>query len=232
MLLRPDPLPDNYQTRLPANTIERSFQLTDGTVLHGVQLKNDSPRGLIFYNHGNSGNILDYLDEVEPFAKLGYEVLLYDYRGYGKSEGQIYSEEMLYADARELYQIMLTEFDETDVIVMGYSLGSGIAAHTACVNQPKHLILNAPYDDIIDLFPAIPNFISRIHLDTGKAFENCAVPSTIFHGRDDDLIPMSHAVRLSEQWSQSNQLVLLDGVGHGGLELHPLFLQTVQEILE
>jgi pimeloyl-ACP methyl ester carboxylesterase len=165
LLFFPQKLARTYRFSFKEPFQERWVKATDGTQLHGLFFPADSSKGLVFYLHGNGG-ALDSWGEVAPvYTRLGYDVFLLDYRGYGKSEGRIQSQAQFLSDTEEAYQQLLTEYAEKDVVVLGYSLGTGAAAWLASRHQPKLLILQAPYSSMRAMakqhYPWVPGLVLR-----------------------------------------------------------------------
>jgi uncharacterized protein len=123
---------------------------------------------------------------AKTYTDLNYDVYMLDYRGYGKSEGMITNEELLYQDLQTVYDELKSKYDESKIVVLGYSIGTGLAAKIASVNNPKLLILQAPYYSLTDLmkhtFPIIPTFILKYKFETNKFLTDCKMPVIIFHG--------------------------------------------------
>ena len=99
----------------------------------------------MFYLHGNAGALDTWGDIAKVYTSLGYDIFILDYRGFGKSEGSIYSEEQFYKDVQAAYDVMRKEYPENKIVVEGYSIGTGPATILAATNHPKLLLLQAPY---------------------------------------------------------------------------------------
>ena len=123
---------------------ELFIETEDGARLNGLHFKQENPRGIIVYYHGNAGDLSRWGLITSYFLKFNYEVLVMDYRGYGKSTGKI-SEAALYNDANLFYDKAKEQFPERNIIVYGRSLGTAIAANVASKNNPKKLVLETPF---------------------------------------------------------------------------------------
>lgn len=223
-------------TKLPSDfsfwTGEEIFiPLADEVRLHALWLRQDKPRGVILYWHGNRGSNRRCLRQAEKLYGLGYDVFMPDYRGYGKSGGNISSQKQLFADAQTTYDWLLQHYSEDRLVLLGYSLGSGIATQLAKENQPQQLFLVAPYRSMIAMknliLPVAPSFLMKYPLRNDKNLPKINCPITLFHGTNDELIPFAHSQYLHTLQPQLSELVPLNGIGHRGA----IFSQQVRRVL-
>lgn len=237
LLFFPTRLATNYRFQFPGRFEEGWMTAADGTRLNGLLFRADSAhaKGLIFYLHGNGG-ALDSWGEVAPtYTRLGYDVFLLDYRGYGKSEGRITSQAQLLADADMAYRHLLKEYAEEHIVLLGYSLGTGLAAWLAAQHHPKQLILQAPYPSMRAMarqhYPWVPVFIMRYPLHTDRVLPRVRAPIVIFHGDQDEVISYQSALKLKTLLKPQDQFITLRGAGHNGLTDNPDYLTAIQEVL-
>lgn len=236
LLFFPDRLPADYRFRFPGRWEERWMTAPDGVKLHGLLFRADGPRrGLVFYLHGNGG-ALDSWGHVAPlYTQLGYDVFLLDYRGYGKSQGRIESEAQLHADAEAAYRQLLTEYAEDSTVVLGYSLGTGLAAGLAARHHPRRLILQAPYYSMQDMarshYPWVPGLLVRYPLRTYELLPQVQAPVTLLHGTEDALIQPSSSRRLHQLLRPTDELLLLPGVGHNGMSDDARYQREIRRLL-
>jgi uncharacterized protein len=118
---------------------------SDDAVISALYFNADHPKGVVLYFHGNAGSLRSWGAVAASFVGRGYDVLMPDYRGYGKSSGWIASEQMLHDDAAVAYQYLLGRYPEDQIVVYGRSIGSGIATYLAKTHRPRMLILETPY---------------------------------------------------------------------------------------
>jgi len=150
--------------------------------------------------HGNAGNIADRLDLAQSLLAVGASVLLFDYRGYGRSDGRP-SEENTYRDAQAAYRWLRDKGFPPDLIIdYGESLGGGIASELALREPVAALVLHSSFTSIPDigseLFPFLPvRLIGHIKYNTLAKLPRIHVPVLVVHSRNDDLIPFHHAER-------------------------------------
>ncbi len=175
----------------------------DGVGLHGWYVPGEDARGTVLFCHGNAGNISHRLETVALLHGLGLNVLLFDYRGYGKSGGRP-REAGLYRDAEAAWDYLTTKRGEAPerIVLMGRSLGGGVAAWLAARRGPAALILESTFTSIADLgrrfYPLLPRFLARIRFDTLSHLAGVRCPLLVAHSRDDDVVPFVMGQRLYE----------------------------------
>src|SRR5690606_6567689 len=130
----------------------------------------ENSQGLILYFHGNSRSIKGWAKYAKDFYRFGYDVVLVDYRGFGKSTGKRNEKDMLH-DMQYVYDRLKELVTEENMIVYGRSIGSGFATWLASRNKPRYLILDAPYYSfrkVVERFlPILPvQYVLRYHLRT------------------------------------------------------------------
>ena len=136
----PEVLEKDYQFRFAPTEKWEEFWLENGDAkLHGLLFQSPKPKGIIVYFHGNAGSLREWGTLSERFTGRGYELLIMDFRGYGKSRGKL-SEKALLEDAQVSYDYAKARFAEDSIVIYGRSLGSGIAVHLAATNKPQRLL--------------------------------------------------------------------------------------------
>jgi len=176
-------------------------------------------RGTVLLLHGNAGDISHRIDYAHMFFGLGYNTLLVDYRGYGKSTGTP-SEEGTYRDAEASWQWLTGKrgIKASEIVVFGESLGGGAASWLAAQNAPGALVLASTFTSIPDLgaevYSWLPvRWLARIHYNNLANLERSRVPLLIAHSRDDDIIPFAHGERLYAAAREPKAFLTLSG-GH------------------
>ena len=104
---------------------EVNFSSFDGKNLHGLLFKAQNPKGLVFYLHGNAGNLSTWGNISEIYTNLGYDIYILDYRGFGKSNGNIESEDQVNKDVSLVYRNIIKKYDQQKIVIIGYSIGTG-----------------------------------------------------------------------------------------------------------
>ena len=159
-----------------------------------------------------------------------------DYRGYGKSEGSIKSQQQFFDDVQLAYDEMKKKYNESEMIVLGYSIGTGPATHLASKNNPRLLILQAPYYSLVDMmrrnYPVIPTFVLKYRFETNKYIKDCKMPVVIFHGDQDEVIYYNSAVKLKTLLKDTDMLITLRGQGHNGITDNTDYIAAIGEILK
>lgn len=197
---------------------EEWIDLADGTRLNALHLRRGG-RGVVLYLHGNVGDNGRSLYQTNALADLGYDLFLVDYRGYGKSGGTTTGLADFTEDLQVVYDRLKREYAEGDIIVLGYSLGSGPASYLAANNAPRATVLVAPYTSLVDMkdrfFWLFPDFLLRYQLDNRSQLAAAAGPVYILHGEADRLIPVAMGEELAEL-GEHVELIRLPGVSHWG----------------
>jgi fermentation-respiration switch protein FrsA (DUF1100 family) len=185
---------------------ERFLDTPDGARLHALYFPaENSPtgqaaRGVVLYFHGNAGNLRRWGKYAPRFTALGYDVLMPDYRGYGKSHGKL-SEAALHADAKAWYRSLLDRWPEQDIVIYGRSLGSAMATPVAAEHAPRLLLLETPFANLRDVaryyLRILPyRWLLRYAFRNDQAIKRVRCPVYIFHGRRDTVVPYASALRL------------------------------------
>jgi alpha-beta hydrolase superfamily lysophospholipase len=235
LIFFPQKLDKNYQFSFDQKFEEINIRTIDGISLNGLLFKADSSKGLIFYLHGNAGSLSSWGEVARTYTNLNYDVFILDYRGYGKSEGSISGQEQLFQDMQTVYDELANKYNEDSIIVLGYSIGAGLASKIASTNNPKLLILQAPFYSLTDMmrhtFPIIPPFILKYKLKTNEFIKNCKMPIVIFHGNQDEVIYYGSSLKLKELFKEKDTLITLNGQGHNGMSDNRDYIVEIQKIL-
>lgn len=179
---------------------ERNISMQDGAVINLLHFKAKESKGLIIYFHGNAGNLDRWGEVVYPYVDWGYDVVIPDFRGYGKSTGKR-TEAKLFSDAQAIYDAYTSTIPESKVILFGRSLGTSMAVFLAANNHPGKLILETPFYSLQSLAQkVVPIFPSRLLLrfpfNSNEYIRDVKCPVFIFHGTEDEVVPYEQAERL------------------------------------
>lgn len=238
ILFRPSPLEDGHNYSYTFEFEERWFDGTDnGVKIHAIYSKPaDSTKGLVIYFHGNGGNNDTNSEKFELFMSEGYDVLMPDYRSFGLSEGNLANENDLVGDMKNVYSEMTKEYPEENIFIVGYSLGSGVAAQVAAANNPKGLMIWAPYYSMDDMknnsYPFLPSVLLRYPLRTDLAIPEIDEPITIFFAGEDELLPLERSIKLVDLLKSTDNYYVLEGQRHGGIFYNKELIKRIPEILE
>lgn len=221
LLFLPTTLEQDYQYE-SQYVFEELFLKTDKDVtINALHFKVEKPKGVILYFHGNAGDLSRWGNITEYFVEKNYDVLVMDYRTYGKSTG-VLNEEALYQDAQYCYSYLLKQYSETDITLYGRSLGTGIASYLASKNNPKQLILETPYYSILDVakdrFPMLPvKQLLKYHFPTFAFLPESTCPVTIIHGTEDSVVPYASSRKLLDLNLNHLKFVTVKGGNHNDL---------------
>lgn len=235
LVFYPDKLPANYTFLFPQPFKEMPVKTKDGTTLSSVLFTADNAKGVIFYLHGNAGALNSWGEVAQTYTALNYDVFMLDYRGYGKSEGSITSQQQMFDDVQSAYDTVKAHYAEDKITVLGYSIGTGPAAYIAANNKPGRLILQAPYYSLTDMmrhtYPIIPTFILKYKFATSDYLKQCTAPLTIFHGDADEVIYYGSSLKLQKLFKPGDTLITLHNQGHNGITENEEYKAALTNIL-
>lgn len=226
LLFYPHPLPEDFR---PPNAQEVWIPVDDDIRLHAAHVKSPASKGVILYLHGNKGNVHRCLYQTRSFRNQGYDIFIPDYRSYGKSEGKLINEAQMYADVQACYDFLHQSYE--DIVVIGYSMGTGMASYLAANNQVSSLIMVAPYVSLVDMknryLPFTPDFLLKYPFRSDLHLAKVTCPITLIHGQQDQVIPVDSSVRLHDLHPDS-KLLSIPNLDHRGAIFHTAIGQAVQ----
>ena len=234
LLFEPKTLPPDFVLTTDPDLHELWIDVP-GARLSAVHLRLPDPRGVIFFLHGNSGNLTDCLVDLDAFRQVNFDVVMFDYRGYGKSTGCIASEQQLRSDVRAVWDRFANEYQGKRVVISGQSLGTGLAAGLAaelCATgrTPDLTLLVSPYSSgralADELYPWVPRQVLRYPLHTVNDAVRLQGPLMLIHGDKDELIGIHHSEALRTAVPQA-QLLRVEGGGHNDLHKFASFREMV-----
>ena len=211
----------------------------DGTRLHAWFVPATTARGTLLFNHGNAGNIGDRLDSISLFHSLGLNVLIFDYRGFGESEGKP-SEQGTYLDAKAAWDYLLEErmISPQEIIIFGRSLGAAMAADLASQNLSAGVILESTFTSVPDmaasLYPWLPvRWLSRYQYNNLDKVDRITSPLLVMHSRADEIIPFAHGERLFAHANEPKQFLELNGGHNDGYHVsRKVYVKAMQQFLD
>jgi uncharacterized protein len=222
LLFRPQTLPADHRFNLP-DDVKEVWVDVPGAKLHALHLRRPQPRGLVFFLHGNAGSLQDWFVNSDFYRQQNLDLVMLDYRGYGKSTGRIENEAQLHADVMVTWQSVAAQpqYLGKQRIIFGRSLGTGLAAHLAAQVQPELTVMVSPYFSMLamaqDRYPWVPSGLSRYPLRTDQVLGRVKGPVLLVHGGVDRMINPSHSQRLKAVVPQVELLVLPEA-GHNDLQ--------------
>ncbi len=197
----------------------------DGTRLHAwwVPAPGKS-RGTVIFCHGNAGNISHRIDSIRVFRNLGLDTLIFDYRGYGKSEGSP-SEAGLHRDAEAAWKhaTRVRKISPERVLIFGRSLGGAVAAHLAAKQTPRALILESTFSSIPDMgaevYPWLPRSLARFDLATAEYVKDLKCPLLSIHSPQDDIVPYAQGKKVYAAAPEPKTFLDISGDHNNGFML-------------
>lgn len=234
LIFFPEKLSLDYQFTFEGRFEEVNFNTETNVVLNALHFRADSSRGLVLYFHGNAGALNTWGDVAKDFLPHHYDILIVDFRGYGKSTGKITHENQLHQDAEFIYAEMCRQYAKDKIIIYGRSLGSGMASRLAASHPPKALILETPFYSLTDLvkklYPFLPvSQILKYHFDNASCIQKLECPVFLIHGTKDEVVPYSSSTRLAAL-GKHVKLFTLNGGTHNNLSDFPEFHSALKNI--
>lgn len=235
LIFYPGKLSQQYKFRLRAGDEEVVIHTNDDERINGI-FYTGSRKEVILYFHGNAGDLSGWQFVAEDFTAFNYNMLIIDYRGYGKSSGSI-SEKGFYEDAHAAYNFLIQEkgFSHEEIIIYGRSIGTGVAIELASKNACKGLVLESPYTSLGALAnEKLPFFFPSLYLkfrfnNLGK-INQIKCPVVFLHGSKDELIPPSHTEQLFKKFEGKKKMILTAQGSHNDLNTfqeHQVFISEV-----
>lgn len=211
----------------------------DGERLDAWFVPKERAQASVLILHGNAGNMSHRLETIAMFHRLGYNVLIFDYRGYGRSTGQP-SETGLYRDAQTAWDYLVRQrgISPERIILFGESLGGAVAAWLAARGHAGALVLSSAFISVpelaADLYPWLPmKWLARLRYDTRAALAETTCPVLIAHSPDDEIVPFRHGQALFNAAAEPKVFLPLAG-GHndGFIFMRPAWVEALAEFLE
>ena len=210
-----------------------------GARLSGLQLTLPNPKGVVFFLHGNRGSLDEWFINTQIYRRYNMDLVMVDYRGFGKSTGQIDSEAELRSDVRAAWDQIAPQYAGKKRVIYGRSLGSGLAAGLSAdledaKTPPDLTVLVSPYSSMSTLtaqiYPYVPQAVLRYPLRTDQRLPNIKSPLLLMHGDKDTLIPPSHSQSL-KMLSPQAKLLIVKGAGHSDIHKFEAYLQGFGDVL-
>lgn len=196
-----------------------------GAHLSALHLQLPNPKGVVFFLHGNGGSLESWFVNADFYRRANFDLFMIDYRGYGKSTGQIESEAQLRQDVRSAWATVAPRYAGKKVVIYGRSLGSGLAAGLSVElgdsRAPDLTVLVSPYSSMAalssDHYPWIPQFVLRYPMHTDQLVGHIRNPLLLIHGIEDRLIAPRHSDTLKALAPRAG-LLRIAGAAHNDLQ--------------
>ncbi|MEP6949599.1 MAG: alpha/beta fold hydrolase [Ginsengibacter sp.] len=234
-IFKPEKLKQDFLYRYDVPFKELFIDVEPGVRINGLHFYVKEPHGLILYFHGNTKSIKGWARYAKDFYRYQYDVVLVDYRGFGKSTGKR-GEKAMFNDMQVVYDSLVVQYHENHILVYGRSLGSGFATKLASDNSPRYLILDAPFYSfqkaVQRFIPILPmKYVLRYQLQTDKWIRKVNCHTYILHGTKDWLIPIKHSEQLQQLNPHKITLIRIQGAGHNNLPSFPEYHNFIRDIL-
>ncbi len=235
-MFKPEKLPKDFNFYYENQEIEEyNVETRDGAIINGLRFKTQHPKGVVFYLKGNSKSIKGWGKFAVDFTRHGYDVIMVDYRGFGKSTGKR-TQKAVKRDLQVIYNRIKENVSEKYIILYGRSLGSGFATKLASMNQPRMLILDAPYYSLskvaLRYLPFMPlSILIKFPMPTYKWLQYVQCPVHIIHGTDDKLIPFKTSLKLSRIKPNLTTLHSIIGGGHKNLNTFESYHKILEDVI-
>ncbi len=235
-LFKPEKLPTDFIFHYENQEVEEyNLETRDGAIINGLHFKAKNTKGVVLYLKGNSKSMKGWGKFAVDFTRHEYDVIMVDYRGFGKSIGKR-TQENLKKDLQYVYNKIKERVQEHYIILYGRSLGSGFATKLASMNHPKMLILDAPYYSLLKVTGRYMAFMPlsillKYPMPTYKWLQYVKCPIHIIHGTNDKLIPFKSSVMLSKiNPSRTRLWPIIDG-GHKNLNNFESYHGILKQII-
>ncbi len=234
-----DKLAQDYNFDFPFEYEEIDYIMEDGARINALMVRAERSKGIIFYHHGNAGNLDRWGDVTVTYTDMGWDVLIYDFRGYGKSTG-VRTVKALYADAQFIYDKLRESYGEQKIILYGRSLGTVIASWLGGQNNPRAVILETPYHSLGDVagryYPIFPvKMLLRFPFRNFQNLQTTKSPVFIFHGTEDQIVPYDSGKKLFEHLKKEGvnvRMTTIEGGFHSDLGMYDQFREGLQKALK
>ena len=229
-------------TKLPADH-EFEFDLpyseltidVDGAALNALHFRQPDPRGLVFFLHGNGGNLRSWTTGADYYQRVNYDMFMLDYRGYGKSTGEIVSEEQLHADVRAAWDRIAPEYAGKPIVLYGRSLGAALAVRLATEVEPDLVVLVSPFRSMLAMasaqYPIVPTALVRYPLRSDELIAKVQAPIVFVHGDRDTFIPIDHSLELRALATAPTSLLTIEGADHYDIHSYSSYLEGLADVL-
>lgn len=220
------------------NFSDVNFKTPGGLKLSGWFIPDKDNKDTILFCHGNAGNISHRLEKIAIFHNMGLNIFIFDYRGYGKSQGSP-SEKGLYEDAEAAYRYLINRGDISwdNIIAYGESIGGAVVIDLASKQKVKALITEEAFSSVKDMvriiYPFLPHFILQSRFDSVSKIKDIKAPKLIIHSVDDEIVPSHLGEKLFEAAAPPKEFLKLRG-GHNTafIDSEELFSSGIESFLK
>jgi len=214
------------------------FKSEDNVAINGWFFRDPRATATLIFAHGNAGNMSDRLFKIKSFYDLGLNVFIFDYRGYGKSQGSP-SEPGVYLDAQAAYDYLGSrgDVDMKKIILYGASLGGAVVIDLATHRDAALLVVESSFSSARDmahiLYPFVPPFFLSLKFDSLQKVRALKVPKLFIHSPEDEVVPFWVGQKLYEAAGGPKEFLMIHG-GHndGSITVDPIAATEFVRILK
>lgn len=238
LLFYPVPLPADHPLATATDIHERAVEVP-GARLSVLHLQRPDAKGVVFFLHGNAGNLQGWFSNADFYRDAGFDLVMPDYRGFGKSTGTISSAQQLREDVRAVWAQFAPQYRGRKVVLYGRSLGTGLAADlaqelSAQGQAPDLTVLVSPYTSFralaAEFYPWVPGALLRYPLETESHLPRIGGPVLLVHAENDRLIGVHHFRRL-QQVLPGARVLVVPGADHNDLHESPVYREELRRAL-
>lgn len=233
LIFFPQKLDENSPTVKAHKNEEITFEF-DGVKLYGWLINHGNDKLIIYYG-GNAEEVSLSIDDLANIENC--TILALNYRGYGKSEGSP-SQKALFSDAIEVFDQITTKLNipPERVILLGRSLGTGVAVHVACHRNVSKLILTTPFDSVKNIakkmLPIFPvGLLIRHPFDSVSIVDKMKAPCLMLLAENDELIPLKNSINLANHITSSLEIVTIKNAGHNDIQLYGKYISSINNFI-
>ena len=230
-------IPQKLDENSPTTTFYKDNEITfniDGIKLHGWLINQGSDNMLIYYG-GNAEEISLSLDDLADINNC--TILALNYRGYGKSEGSP-GQKAIFNDALEVFDQVTAKLNvpPENVILLGRSLGTGVAVHVTCQRNVSKVILTTPFDSIRNIakkmFPIFPvGLFIRHPFDSVSIVDKIKAPCLMILAENDEVIPLKNSMNLANHFTSPLEIVTIKNAGHNDIQLFGEYISSINDFI-
>lgn len=238
IIFQSETLPQDHVFTSSVPFEELYLKASDGAILHGLHYKQENPKGVLLYFHGNARTLEYWGEWAEGLsAKYTYDVVIMDYRGYGKSLGKREYHNML-ADALLFYDYTKTKFSTDEITIFGRSLGGAFATHTATQRDAKRVLLESTFTSVYEVgkkrFWFLPlKWLLQFPFQNLENIQKIKMPTYIIHGTKDAVVPYEQGQKLYQKsGSGIKKFYTIPDGSHNDLISFPSYFEALDEVLK
>ena len=214
---------------------EKWYDTSNNSCIHTLKFSVKDSKGLVFYLHGNAGSLRDWGWVYTDFISRGYDLLILDYRTFGKSKGKL-SEQNMVNDACFVFDQVSETYPKENIVIYGRSIGTGVALQLAAQRKAKGLILESPFYSIADIAskiaPIFPvKLLLRFKFESYSYINQVNYPTYIIHGVEDKIVPFSSGNKLAQEAKNETYLIPVQEAQHDNLSDYLEFSELLNKVL-